>query len=207
MISALDDFVLDRSCRDLAANLAQSGDNAAMHVNISASRLGTPDLEMAVRDILARHALAAHHLVLEVTETGRIPDLRAAVESADRLRAMGVRLALDDFGAGYQTIVSLHQLPLDFVKLDFSVTADVGRPGAARSEALCRSLLTIAADLGLVVIAEGVETGVQAAALARLGCGYGQGYLFGRPTPLEHSRASDPPHPNGSYRRVGPCPG
>jgi diguanylate cyclase (GGDEF)-like protein len=183
LISALDDFVLDRSCRELAATLARRGGDMSLHVNISASRLGNVDLEDRVGEVLDRHALKPRHLVLEVTETSRIPDPRAAAASAERLRATGVRLALDDFGAGYNTVAQLHLLPLDIVKLDLSLTAGAGHAGGARTEALCRSVVTIAAELGIAVVAEGVETPEQAAALTRVGCGYGQGFLYGGPTP------------------------
>jgi EAL domain-containing protein (putative c-di-GMP-specific phosphodiesterase class I) len=77
----------------------------------------------------------------------------------------------------------LHLLPLDLVKLDLSLTAQAGQAGGARSEAMCRSLVMIAAELGIAVVAGGVETNEQAAALTRAGCGYGQGYLYGKPAP------------------------
>jgi EAL domain-containing protein (putative c-di-GMP-specific phosphodiesterase class I) len=179
LVSALDDFVLERACRDVAAHLARHGSAPSVHVNISATRLGSPDLELVVTEALRRHGLSARHLVLEITETGRIPDPVAAARSAERLRAAGVRLALDDFGTGYNTLAQLHTLPVDVVKLDRTLTA-IG-PEALRAEALCRSLVTIAADLGVTVIAEGVETAEQEAALARLGCGFGQGHLYGLP--------------------------
>ena len=187
LVGALDDFVLDRACGDVAAHLARHGTAPAVHVNISASRLGNPDLEQTVADTLARHGLSPGHLVLEVTESCRIPDPAAAAGSARRLRASGVRLALDDFGTGFNTLAQLHELPVDIVKLDRTFTA-VGS-GSLRAEALCESLVSIAADLAITVIAEGVETRAQGAALARLGCGFGQGHLYGRPAPLSASPA------------------
>jgi diguanylate cyclase (GGDEF)-like protein len=188
LVGALDDFVLDRACADLAAYQARYVDDTAVHVNISASRLGNPELEIVVRDILRRHGLAPRQLVLEVTESSRIPDPAAAAASAERLREAGVRLALDDFGTGYNTLTQLHLLPVDILKLDRSMTAVDRRsevePGPPRAAALCGSVIRIAADLGITVIAEGVETGPQAAALAGLGCGFGQGHLYGRPGPI-----------------------
>ncbi len=184
LIGSLDDFVLDRSCREVAARLA-AGDDVVVHVNISAGRLGNPDLEVVVAELLARHALPARHLVLEVTETSRIPDPVAAATSAQRLRDMGVRLALDDFGTGYSTLAQLHLLPLDVIKLDQTLTSvDPRHPDGVRARALCRSVLTIAAELHMTVIAEGVETAGQAAHLAEIGCRYVQGHLYGHPAPL-----------------------
>jgi diguanylate cyclase len=161
---------------------AQLGGDATVHVNISASRLGNPALEGAVRYVLQRYGLAAQHLVLEVTESSRIPDPPAAVASAERLRASGIRLALDDFGTGYNTLAQLHLLPIDILKLDRTLTTINGT--SERLAALCGSMVRIAADLGITVVAEGVETAGQAAALARLGCGFGQGHLYGRPAPM-----------------------
>ena len=182
LVAALDDFVLDRACRELATRLGRPGGPATVHVNISASRLGNPDLELVVRDILDKYGLAARHLVLEVTESSRIPDPTAAAASARRLRAMGVRLALDDFGTGYNTLAQVHLLPVDILKLDRTLTTIDHDP--ARVAALCGSVVRIAADLGITVVAEGVETAEQAHALARAGCGFGQGHLYGRPAPL-----------------------
>ncbi len=182
LIAALDNFVLNRACGDLATYLARYGGDATVHVNISASRLGNPDLEGVVREVLQRYGLAAQHLVLEVTESSRIPDPLAAVASAERLRALGIRIALDDFGTGYNTLAQLHLLPIDILKLDRTLTTIDGT--SERLAALCGSMVRIAADLGITVVAEGVETAEQAAALARLGCGFGQGHLYGRPAPM-----------------------
>jgi diguanylate cyclase (GGDEF)-like protein len=188
LVGALDDFVLDRACRDLASNLARRAGPATVHVNVSASRLGHPALEFVVRDVLDRYGLGANHLVLEVTESSRIPDPIAAAASADRLRAMGVRLALDDFGTGYNTLAQLHLLPIDILKLDRTLTAVDQSP--RRASALCASVVRIAGDLGITVVAEGVETAAQAHALARIGCGFGQGHLYGRPGALPESTSS-----------------
>jgi diguanylate cyclase (GGDEF)-like protein len=182
LVAALDDFVLNRACGDLATYLARYGGEATVHVNISASRLGNPDLEGVVREVLRRYGLAARHLVLEVTESCRIPDPLAAVASAERLRALGIRLALDDFGTGYNTLAQLHLLPIDILKLDRTLT--IIDETSERLATLCGSMVRIAADLGITVVAEGVETTEQAAALARLGCGFGQGHLYGRPAPM-----------------------
>ena len=192
LIGRLDDFVLDRACRDLAGY--RGSDGIALHVNVSASRLGEPEVEAAVHDCLTRHHLEAGRLVLEVTESSPISDAAAAVRSARRLRERGVRLALDDFGTGYSTLALLHELPLDIIKLDRSLTDtatayangsppsgwDHGRGGAA----LCRAVLAIAKELNIVVVAEGVETAEQAAALCRAGCRYAQGHWYGRPGAL-----------------------
>jgi len=180
VVGDLDNLVLDRACRQLAADGA--GD-LAVHVNVSATRLGAPELEFSVRDALRRYGLAGDQLVLEITETSQVPDLAAAAKVVGRLRDLGVRLALDDFGTGYNTLAQLHELPVDIVKLDRRLTMANGDD--RRVEALCRSVIAICHDLGMEVIGEGIETARQAATLARLGCHMGQGYLYGRSAPLE----------------------
>ena len=132
---------------------------------------------------LERHAVRPSRLVVEITETRRIPDLPRAATVAARLRAYGVRIALDDFGSGYNALAQLHSLPVDIVKLDSTLTDFGDEPD--RGGALCRSVLAICAELGITVVAEGLETAERARALADLGCPLGQGYLFGPPAPLD----------------------
>ncbi|HYN93807.1 MAG TPA: EAL domain-containing protein [Pilimelia sp.] len=182
LVAALDDFVLDRGCADAGPLAERLGRAVDVHVNVSAARLGRPELESAVHRALGRHGVPAARLVLEITETSRMTDLKAAAAAVRRLRATGVRLALDDFGSGFNALAQLHALPVDVVKLDGTLTGLDEEP--ERAEALCRSVLGICADLRVRVVAEGVETAAQAATLARLGCELGQGYLYGPPTRL-----------------------
>jgi EAL domain-containing protein (putative c-di-GMP-specific phosphodiesterase class I) len=180
LIGLVDDFVLDRACRD-AANFRGPWTGLAVHVNRSAARLGRPEHEAAVHDALNRHGLAPSRLLLELTETARLGDLSAAAEATGRLAALGVLFALDDFGTGYNALAQLHALKVDVVKLDRSFTADDAN---GRGEAVCRSIVAICAQLGVSVVAEGIETARQAATMETLGCRYGQGHHFGRPGPL-----------------------
>jgi EAL domain-containing protein (putative c-di-GMP-specific phosphodiesterase class I) len=108
-------------------------------------------------------------------------DLNEGAKAIRRLQAMGVRVALDDFGAGYSSLTYLHALPVDLVKLDRSLTTG-GQP--ERDAALCRSLVALCGSLGLSVVAEGIETVEQTERIISSGCGMAQGYRFGRPGPL-----------------------
>jgi diguanylate cyclase (GGDEF)-like protein len=173
IIGELDDLVLDEACR-MAVNL----DPIRLHVNVSASRLGCPLLEGSVRDSLRRHGLPGTRLILEITETSRIPDLADAVASVRRLRELGVQLALDDFGAGYNTLAQLHSLPADIVKLDQALTREA-------EDALGQSVVAICRSMGMPVIAEGIETQAQVGRIVKWGCEFGQGYLYGRSAPLD----------------------
>ena len=179
LIRLVDDFVLDRACRDAAAFRGPWA-SIAVHVNTSAARLGRPEHEETVRAAVLRHGLTPHRLLLELTETAPLPDLSAAAGAVQRLGRFGVRFALDDFGTGYNALAQLHAMPVDEVKLDRSFTlADGGR-----SEAICRSIVSICAGMGVTVVAEGIETDRQAATMAALGCRYGQGHRFGLAGPL-----------------------
>jgi EAL domain-containing protein (putative c-di-GMP-specific phosphodiesterase class I) len=174
--------VLDRACGDAAVLANVFGRPIDVHVNVSAARLGQHGLEDAVVRALQRYAVRPSRLVVEITETRRIPDLPRAVTVAGRLRSHGIRVALDDFGSGYNALAQLHSLPVDIVKLDSTLTDVDVTP--ERAGALCRSVLAICADLGVAVVAEGIETAPRAHAMADLGCPMGQGYLFGQPVPL-----------------------
>ncbi|GAA4589988.1 putative signal transduction protein with EAL and GGDEF domain [Actinoplanes octamycinicus] len=182
LVAAIDDFVLNQACADAHALAERYGRPIDVHVNVSAGRLGQQGLEDAVDAALARHAMPPERLVIEITETLRIPDLPRAAAMVERLRARGVRVALDDFGSGYHALAQLHGLPVDTVKLDSTLTDVDTAP--ERAGALCGSVLAICAGLGITVVGEGIETEERAAALNDLGCPLGQGYLFGPPARL-----------------------
>jgi diguanylate cyclase (GGDEF)-like protein len=200
-VVAIDDFVLDQACADVAALAAIYGRPIDMHVNVSAARFGQEGLEDAVLAALTRHGVSPERLVIEITETRRIPDLPGAAAVAARLRSQGVRVALDDFGSGFNALAQLHSLPVDIVKLDSTLTdVDVA---PERAGALCRSVLAICAELDVVVVAEGIETVARARALAELGCPLGQGYLFGQPGPLHRLKPPQiPTQPQPSSRQL-----
>jgi diguanylate cyclase len=188
LMGVLDDFVLNRACAEVNALADAYGHELHLHVNVSASRLGRSDLDAAVAWALQRHQLRPDRLVLEITETARIASLDAAAACVQRIRDRGVHVALDDFGSGFNALKQLHALPVDLIKLDAALTSiDVG---PWRTEALCRSVMTICDQMGLTVIAEGLETAEQALVLQRLGCQLGQGYLYGRPSGLERTSSS-----------------
>jgi diguanylate cyclase (GGDEF)-like protein len=173
----MDALALDVACREITA----AGRDLTVHVNVCATRLGTATLEQSVAAALAKYRLPADKLVIEITETVPVLDLTAGAEAIQRLQALGVKVALDDFGAGYSSLTWLHALPVDLIKLDRALTTGVH---PERDVALCRSLVSLGTELGFVVVAEGIETAEQATLLARAGCSLAQGYRFGRPGPL-----------------------
>ncbi|WP_422747643.1 putative bifunctional diguanylate cyclase/phosphodiesterase [Mycobacterium sp. WMMD1722] len=173
----LDLLILELACREVQ----ECRSPVDIHVNIGAARLGNRHFEERVADTLDRYRLDPRRVVLEVTETVPIVDLVDGAAAIQRLTARGLKVALDDFGAGYNSLTYLQALPVDIVKLDRGLAVGA-RPG--RGVALYRSLISVCDSAGLAVIAEGIETDDQADAVYSAGCRLAQGYLFGRPQPL-----------------------
>ena len=175
--------VLRRSLRGTARLNATAGRPLFMDINVSPRQLFDTDaLIEALRAGLAETALDPSLVVLELTESG-LGVAETPVEAAlERLRETGARLAIDDFGTGYSSLSRLRDLPIDAVKIDKSFVSDLH---AGPSLELVAGIVTIARSMDLKVIAEGVESVDIRNLLIEAGCGYGQGYLFSRPVPLE----------------------
>jgi diguanylate cyclase (GGDEF)-like protein len=183
MGARLDALVLDQACAEIQAAEV----DLDVHVNIGAARLGSSDFERTISRTLARHGLPPHRLVLEITETVPIVDLADGAAAIRRLNDLGIRVALDDFGAGYNSLTYLHELPVQIVKLDRGLAVGV-EPG--RNLTLYRSVIGLCEALGLNVIAEGIETTEQAETVFMAGSGLAQGHLFGRPSALTESMSA-----------------
>lgn len=173
----LDALVLDLACEEVQG----MGLAVDIHVNVGAARLGNPGFEYEVRKALHRHRIPSNRLVLEITETEPIVDLDRAAAQIRRLSEVGVKVALDDFGAGFNSLTYLHCLPVHIVKLDRTL-ASGGE--AARDLMLYRSVIGLCGDLGLDVIAEGIESVDRSDMVCRAGGRLAQGHLFSRPVPL-----------------------
>lgn len=150
-------------------------------VNISAKSLVSPDLPKWVEAALGESRLDAGWLWLEITETALLHDPDMALRNLEALRALGVRIALDDFGMGYSSLSHLKRLPVDLLKIDCSFVAGIGQE--AHDEEIIRAMVALGHGLGLKVLAEGVETAEQLEWLRRVGCDMAQGYHLGRPMP------------------------
>lgn len=174
LIVPLGDWVIDR-----AAQLAPVTLGTRVSVNLSARQLASPGLAGRIARILRARQLPPSCLAFEVTETLLITEFEYAVEVLGSLRDLGCSIGLDDFGTGHSSLGYLRRLPLDFLKLDGSLSDGIDTDGQAR--AIVGAVLTMANALGLTVVAEHVETEGQAAALVDVGCRFAQGFLFGRP--------------------------
>jgi diguanylate cyclase (GGDEF)-like protein len=182
LVAALTDLVLDRALSELTNLDARLGHSRLrISVNVAPQDLCGGTLATRVRTRLSAHGVLADRLVLEVTESGLLTDVAAARATAEDLAAFGVRLALDDFGVGYSSLAHLHTIPLRILKIDRAFTA--GLDVDANQVRFVRALLALAHDLGLDVVAEGVERPAQLALLRDLGCEMVQGWLLARPAP------------------------
>ncbi len=189
-ITAIDLWVLEAACRWLAATPPAGPKPLHVAVNLAGRTLVDPRFLATVRGALRRHGLAPGQLVLEIVESRSLVDLPGVVERLAELRQLGVRVSLDDFGTGYSTLAWLKNLPVDQIKIDRSFITAL--PGTA-SVALVRGVLALAKELGVEVVAEGVELFEQLEALRSADCHLVQGYLIGRPEP----------EPSLETRRVG----
>jgi diguanylate cyclase (GGDEF)-like protein len=171
--------VLEMACAQLKQWTA-TGSAPTVAVNVSARQLVEKDFVIRVREVLWSSGVDPHQVVLELTESLLVDDSEAAVAVLWQLRALGVRLAIDDFGTGYSSLARLGDMPVDELKIDKSF---VDRLGAQPhdSTALVTAAVAMGHGLGLEVVAEGVETAMQAAFLSSVGCDLLQGYLLGRP--------------------------
>jgi diguanylate cyclase (GGDEF)-like protein/PAS domain S-box-containing protein len=185
LIVPLQRWVLAHALAD-AADLLADGWNVQMAVNVSVRHLQAGCLAPDVALALATTGLPPSKLVLEITESVML-DGRDRLESdLGSLREMGCLIALDDFGRGYSSLAYLARLPVDILKMDREFVADIERD--PRGAALVASVVQVGRTLGMDVVAEGVETVGQMAALQDMGCAFLQGWLFGRPMPLEDIR-------------------
>ncbi len=175
-------WALSTACRDAAA-WAEAGLDLTVAVNVSARQIQDRRLSQAVLRSLARNGLAANRLELELTETAAMADMASTRALFSDLRAQGVRLSIDDFGAGYSNLNYLRSLPFDKLKIDRQFVVDVDTRGD--SQAICRGIAALAQGLGLDLLAEGVEREEEADMLRNLGCRLFQGYYFGRPMPSD----------------------
>ncbi len=163
-----------------AARWWQEGRTSGISVNLSSLQLGDTELVARVRAALAETGLPPGRLTLEVTEGLLLRDLDAAVELLGQLREHGVHVALDDFGTGYSSLAYLHRLPIDVLKVDRTfVRAAVA---SERDQVVLRAIVALGRELGLTVVAEGVQETAQVELLLQLGCTVAQGYLLAAPS-------------------------
>ena len=179
LIIPIGEWVLAEACRQMAAWQGAGLEGALVCVNVSIIQFERSTWVDTVRRALVDSGIDPSRLELELTESVLMRDVRAAAVHIEKLHELGVRVAIDDFGVGYSSLNLLHELPVDALKIDQSFIRGIDRPNGDANTAVVRSIVRMGKELGLELVAEGVETTVQASFLRQLDCDAMQGYLFG----------------------------
>ena len=178
---AMDWMVFERVAAEARQLL---GDSGFVSINLSARHFRSSGLTARLLALLGRHDIAPERLRIEVTERVLLDNPDEFKRTLAELREQGIAVSLDDFGTGYSSLSYLHQYPLQALKIDRSFVIALDDGEAGNGYAVIRTVQALASTLGMSVIAEGIEDSVQNDLLLKLGCPYGQGYLYGRPQPL-----------------------
>ena len=188
LIVSIGEWVLREACEQKRRWERAGLGDFTMAVNVSRRQFRGPEFEAQVASALRDTGLRPDRLEMEVTENALVDDVQQTLRSLLCLRRMGLGLAIDDFGTGYSSLSVLAQFPANRLKIDQAFVRDIARE--PRRAAITRAVVAVASELGLDVVAEGVETSAERDFLAELGCSRMQGYLFGRPVPAEEFAAT-----------------
>jgi len=183
LIEAID-WRMFEICCDLA--MRHRLNDTFMTFNVSALHLRHADFDTRLVQLLESAGLPPSRLIVEITEGALLDNPELVRATLERLRSSGVGAALDDFGTGYSSLNYLHSLPLRMLKIDRAFVQELDKLVNTNSTTVVAAILALARALNIQVIAEGIETEVQRDALLAMGCEMGQGYLLGRPAPIEH---------------------
>jgi diguanylate cyclase (GGDEF)-like protein/PAS domain S-box-containing protein len=182
LIGDLGEWVIVATCRQIRQWLEMGFTPPTVAVNVSALQLRSQSLTKTIGEAVSFARIPHRCLEIEITETLLMERLDEAREALAWLRQHGIKVAIDDFGTGYSSLAYLQSLPIDRLKIDGSFVRELGGAGGG---VVARAILGLAKSLSLEVVAEGVETEAQAELLTELGCGYFQGYHFGKPVPAD----------------------
>lgn len=185
LIIPITNWILGETCRQIAEwqNLSFATKDLIVSVNISGKHLSNTDLIVDVKKALKNSNLSPSSLKLEITESAAMDNVVQTVQILTSLKELGVQLSIDDFGTGYSSLSYLHRLPFDTLKIDRSFVNSVGENG--EDSEILQTIISLAKNLKMRVIAEGIETESQLNILKNLGCDYGQGYLMSKPLPQD----------------------
>ncbi|MBT4040402.1 MAG: EAL domain-containing protein, partial [Rhodospirillales bacterium] len=179
LIIDIGNWVLDEACRQGKEWMDKGLPAVHVAVNLSAVQFLQGDIDELITGAVAKHGFDPERLDLELTETMLVVNPEQTINTLKRMKERGMSVSMDDFGTGYSSLSFMAKLPLDNLKVDRSFVMHL--PEDRDAATLVRTIVTMAQQLGLAVIAEGIETASQEAFLSALGCEMGQGYLFGKP--------------------------
>ena len=187
LIQSLTVWILNETGKQLAVwqQISREYNDLMVSVNISGKHLSNNDLIDDVLNTIALTGICPSTLKLEITESTAMENAEHTINVLNRLKSIGVMLSIDDFGTGYSSLSYLHRLPFDTLKIDRSFVYNVGEKG--ENSEILQTIISLAKNLKMRVIAEGIETESQLAVLQNLGCDYGQGFLLAKPKPREET--------------------
>jgi diguanylate cyclase (GGDEF)-like protein/PAS domain S-box-containing protein len=185
LIVPIGEWVLREAATEAARWATASSEPLTLSVNLSARQLAQQDLVAMVRRAMAETGIDPATLCLEITESAVMESGSATTAQLRALKSLGIRLAIDDFGTGFSSLAHLRRFPVDVLKIDGTFVAGLGHE--PQDASIAAAVISLAHALGLDTVAEGVETEEQLTILRSLGCDLGQGYLFGRPAPIDET--------------------
>lgn len=190
LIIPMGSWILEKACAQMQQWHEQFPYAAALmvSVNLSTKQFNQANLPEEVSAILDKTGLDSQYLKLELTESAAMEDVTGTIDQLIKLKALNLKLSLDDFGTGYSSLSYLHQLPTDTLKVDQSFVGRMEETSGKDSD-IVKTIITLGHQLGMDIIAEGIETAEQLAGLRKLNCNYGQGYFFAKPLPEDAATA------------------
>ena len=180
-IHKLDCFIVDKVCSDIAERLGNNLDTVSVSVNFSKLDFETADMLEVVKNAVAKYNIPRDYIHIEITESMIVSNADLMRGVIDGFRNAGFEVWMDDFGSGYSSLNHLKDYEFDAIKMDMEFLASF----TDKSKAIMTSAITMAKDIGLMTLAEGVETQEQVDFLYSIGCGKLQGYFYGKPLPLD----------------------
>ena len=189
LIVPLGQWILEEGCRQLGRWTHRQGEQPplTMSLNLSGRQMTQPGWADRLMETIHRQSVSPGQVSLEITESDAMNDPDSFLGDLQQLRAFGCRFSLDDFGTGYSSLSRLHKFPLDCLKVDKSFVQNMDRDGEKAE--IVRTILSLAGNLKLEVVAEGIETKGELELLRRMGCSQGQGYFFSKPLPADEAEA------------------
>ena len=196
LVAAIDRWVSHTACQQLANWQAQflAGQTLKISINLSAQDLQNPNLLQDIDALIRTSGLSGGSITLEITESMLIEDVSKTIDLLTQLKSRNLQISIDDFGTGYSSLNYLHRMPADNLKIDRTFVSQMRDDH--RNQQVVNTIITLGKQLGMAVVAEGVETPKQLKHLRQLGCQFAQGYLFAHPMPaaeIELSYLKDPP--------------
>ena len=200
MIAKLDYYVWELACRQLSYWKEMGLFNRSIAVNISAKDFYLSDLYESITGLVEKYDVNPAFLKLEITETAFVLDVKKQMELVRRLQEYGFVIEIDDFGSGYSSLNSLKDIEVDVLKMDLKFFEKTG--DSNRAEKIVNSVITLANDLGMPVIAEGVETAEDVETIKAAGCQMAQGYYYAKPMPVDEFEEFLKEHPYGNMEEI-----